>query len=221
MAVDAALNQTRTVDQAQAQAVDQAAGSAQAGDSARDSVVNRAEGSAVNRAGTMDQAVGAARGRAVDQAVDVDVAEGRAGRRAGDGDGVVGQAGDWAGSGGRAVGSARDLAMGGGVDRPVVAVPNPDLRRLLAARGREHRFVTAEHRARARLAVVERSGWLVVGDAALADAHQPVPTGALPHHAAVAAGLLRQLAGARPGDWYALDLDGQRMRGGNGAPDLG
>lgn len=121
----------------------------------------------------------------------------------------------------RTVNPAADPAVDPAVEPTVVAVPNPDLRRLLAARGRDHRFVAAEHRARARLAVVERSGWLVVGDAALADAHRPVPTGALPHHAAVAAGLLRQLDGARPGDWYALDLDGQRIRGGNGAPDLG
>ncbi|MBV6697012.1 hypothetical protein [Kitasatospora aureofaciens] len=107
------------------------------------------------------------------------------------------------------------------MNRFVVAVPNPDLRRLLAARVDGRRFVAAEDRVQARFAVVERSGWLVVGDAALAGDDRPVPTGALPHHAAVAAGLLRQLDGGRPGGWYALDLDGQRLRGGHGAPDLG
>ncbi|MEU8762748.1 hypothetical protein [Streptomyces sp. NPDC048659] len=114
------------------------------------------------------------------------------------------------------------------MNRRVVTVPNPDLRGLLAERAREFRFVAGAERENAELAVVERSGWLVTGDAELAGAgagdgaeRRPVPTGALPHHAAVLAGLLRRLDPARPGDWYALDLDGLRLRGGNGAPDLG
>ncbi|MER5636433.1 hypothetical protein ABT095_05720 [Kitasatospora sp. NPDC002227] len=101
-----------------------------------------------------------------------------------------------------------------------VVVPNPDLRALLAERSAGHCFVDRERRAEARLAVVERSGWLVVGDAALAEEAGPVPTGALPHHAAVAVGLLRRLGTTRPGEWYAFDLDGQSLRGGHGVPVL-
>ncbi|WP_441245976.1 hypothetical protein [Kitasatospora sp. McL0602] len=101
-----------------------------------------------------------------------------------------------------------------------VVVPNPDLRALLAERAGGHCFVGRERRAEAHLAVVERSGWLLVGDAVLAEDGAPVPTGALPHHAAVAAGLLRQLATGHPGAWYAFDLDGQCLRGGQGVPDL-
>ena len=48
----------------------------------------------------------------------------------------------------------------------------------------------------------------------------PVPTGALPHHAAVAVGLLRRLGTGSPGEWYAFDLDGQSLRGGHGVPVL-
>ncbi|AUG77377.1 hypothetical protein CFP65_2548 [Kitasatospora sp. MMS16-BH015] len=100
-----------------------------------------------------------------------------------------------------------------------VVVPNPDLRALLVERAAGHCFVDRERRAEARHAVVERAGWLLAGDVALVEEAAPVPTGALPHHAAVVAGLLRRLTGA-PGEWYAFDLDGLSLRGGHGVPDL-